>query len=149
MNVPIVCQKLEFDDLTFLKALISVYEEVFETGNFSMPSDRYLQGLLQREGLIFFAAILEGKVIGGLTAHVLPSVYFESAEVYVYDLAVQAGYQRKGIGRNLMASLGKYCGEQGYREIFVQADLVDQHALDFYQATGGQAERVVHFSYAL
>lgn len=149
MKEHMVYKRLKADDLPYLKTLIHVYEEVFEMERFAFPRDGYLQALLQREGLIFFVAMAEEKVIGGLTAHVLPSVYFESAEVYVYDLAVQSSYQRKGVGRNLMASLSKYCREQGYREIFVQADLVDQHALDFYRATGGQAERVVHFSYAL
>lgn len=149
MKERIVYQKLESNDLASLKALINVYEEVFEMENFTMPGDSYLQTVLLREALIFFVASVEKKVVGGLTAHVLPSVYFESAEVYVYDLAVQVAYQRQGVGKNLMASLSEYCKEQGYREIFVQADLVDQHAMDFYQATGGKAERVVHYVYSL
>lgn len=149
MKEHMVYKKLGSIDLPYLKALICIYEEVFEMESFTLPTDSYLQTLLQREGLVFFVAMLEEKVIGGLTAHILPSVYFESAEVYLYDLAVQVAYQRKGVGRKLMASLSEYCKEHGYKEIFVQADLVDQHAMDFYRATGGQAERVVHFTFAL
>lgn len=149
MKEYMVYKRLGSIDLPYLKALIRVYEEVFEMENFTLPSDSYLQTLLRRDGLMFFVAMFEGKVIGGLTAHVLPSVYFESAEVYIYDLGVKTSFQRKGVGRKLMASLSEYCKEQGYKEIFVQADLADQHAMDFYQATGGQAERVVHYSYAL
>lgn len=149
MKEHMVYKQLGSIDLPYLKALICIYEEVFEMENFTLPSDSYLQTLLQREGLLFFVATLEGNVVGGLTAHVLPSVYFESSEVYIYDLGVKTSYQRKGIGRKLMASLSDYCKAQGYKEVFVQADLVDQHAMDFYQATGGQAERVVHYSYSL
>lgn len=149
MKEYMVYKRLGSIDLPYLKALIRVYEEVFEMENFTLPSDSYLQTLLRRDGLMFFVAMFEGKVIGGLTAHVLPSVYFESAEVYIYDLGVKTSFQRKGVGRKLMASLSEYCKEQGYKVFFVQADLADQHAMDFYQATGGQAERVVHYSYAL
>jgi aminoglycoside 3-N-acetyltransferase I len=149
MKEHIVYQKLETNNLPYLKSLIEVYEEVFEMENFTLPADGYLQALLHREGLMFFVATLEGNVVGGLTAHVLPSVYFESAEVYIYDLGVKTSFQRKGIGKNLMASLSEYCKKRGDREIFVQADLVDQHAMDFYQATGGQTERVVHYNYSL
>lgn len=149
MKAPVDFRKLEVDDLLSLQALIHVYKEVFEMESFRPPGDGYLRALLQRDGLIFFVAMRDKRVIGGLTAHVLPSVYFESAEVYIYDLAVQKAYQRKGIGKALIDSLSRHCEGEGYREIFVQADLIDQHALDFYQATGGQAERVVHFTYAL
>ena len=149
MKTHLVYRKLELDDLPSLKALIHLYKEVFEMESFTLPGDSYLRTLLQREGLMFFVAMLEEKVIGGLTAHVLPSVYFASAEIYIYDLAVKTTYQRKGIGKNLIASLSEYCKERGYREIFVQADLEDQHALDFYKETGGKAERVVHYVYSL
>ena len=43
-------------------------------------------------------AVLDNVVVGGLTAHVLPSAYSASAEVYIYDLGVKAEMQRKGIG---------------------------------------------------
>lgn len=149
MEEHIVYRKLKTEDLPYLKALIHVYEEVFEMESFPLPGEDYLRALLQRDGLIFLVGILEEKVVGGLTAHVLPSVYDETAEIYIYDLAVRPVFQRRGIGRQLLSALSDYGKAQRYREIFVQADLVDQHALDFYQATGGQAESVVHFTYSL
>ena len=93
--------------------------------------------------------MIDKKVVGGLTAHVLPLTYFPSSEVYVYDLAVETEFQRKGIGRQLINSLKEYRAGLHFKEVFVQADLEDGHALEFYRATGGMAESVVHFSYAL
>ncbi len=145
----ITYKKLDSNDLPALRALISVYEEVFEMTNFQMPNLQYVQGLLEKESMIFFVAYSGSTVIGGLTAHILPSVYFSSSEVYIYDLAIQTQQQRKGIGKTLVHALKRYCSECGYKEIFVQADIEDQHALDFYRSTGGQAESVVHYSYAL
>jgi len=145
----VVYQKLGSKDLPSLKTLIEVYEEAFEMENFTMPGDAYLQTLLDREGLVFYVATAERQVIGGLTAHILPSVYFESAEVYIFDLGVKVAFQRRGIGKALIAALSDFCKEQRYREIFVQADMEDQHAMDFYQAIGGLPERVVHYTYPI
>jgi ribosomal protein S18 acetylase RimI-like enzyme len=142
-------KKLETGDLGCLTELVKLYEEVFEMKDFTLPEAQYLQSLLEKETVIFYAAMLDNKVIGGLTAHILPSTYFPSSEVYIYDLAVQTEFQRKGIGRQLISSLKEYCASLRLKEIFVQADLEDQHALDFYRATGGIAESVMHFSYAL
>ena len=142
-------KKLTDSDLHHLIALIRLYEDVFEMRNFIMPNHDYLQTLLHQESPFFVVALLDDVVIGGLTAHILPSTYFPSSEIYIYDLAVRTEHQRKGIGRELIASLKKYCASLGMKEIFVQADIEDQHALDFYNATGGAAERVIHFSYSL
>lgn len=142
-------KKLETEDLSRLTELIKVYEIVSEMKDFTLPEAPYLQGLLEKETMIFYAALLDEKVVGGLTAHVLPSTYFPSSEVYIYDLAVQTEFQRKGIGGQLINSLKEYCASLQLKEVFVQADLEDRHALDFYRATGGIAESVVHFSYEL
>ena len=142
-------KKLETEDLGYLTELIKVYEVVFEMKDFTLPAAQYLQSLLEKETVIFYAALIDKKVVGGLTAHVLSSTYFPSSEVYIYDFAVETAYQRKGIGRQLINSLKEYCASLRLKEVFVQADLEDRHALDFYQATGGIAESVVHFSYEL
>jgi ribosomal protein S18 acetylase RimI-like enzyme len=142
-------KKLEIGDLSHLTELIKVYEEVFEMEDFTLPNAQYLQSLLEKETVIFYVAITDIKVVGGLTAHILPSTYFPSSEVYIYDLAVETDFQRKGIGRELINSLKEYCASMQLKEIFVQADLEDRHAIEFYQATGGIAESVVHFSYEL
>jgi aminoglycoside 3-N-acetyltransferase I len=142
-------KKLEIADLDYLTKLIKLYEKVFEMEDFTLPDAEYLQSLLKKETVIFYVATIDKKVVGGLTAHILPSTYFPSSEVYIYDLAVETEFQRKGIGRELINSLKEYCASLRLKEIFVQADLEDRHALDFYRATGGIAESVVHFSYPL
>ncbi|MCA1637332.1 MAG: GNAT family N-acetyltransferase [Acidobacteria bacterium] len=142
-------KKLEIGDLGCLTELVKLYEQVFEMEDFALPAAQYLQSLLEKETVIFYVAMIDKKVVGGLTAHVLPSTYFPSSEVYIYDLAVETKFQRKGIGRRLINSLKEYCASLRLKEVFVQADLEDRHALDFYRATGGIAESVVHFSYEL
>src|SRR5690606_6080430 len=140
--------KLNADDLACLRDLIRLYALVFNE-KVSLPSDAYLQKLLEQPSVFFFVAQKDGRVVGGLTAHVLPSVYFSSNEVYVYDLAVETALQRQGIGAALMKELQHYCRSQGFREVFLQADTVDDYALRFYGKIGGRREDVVHYTFPL
>jgi aminoglycoside 3-N-acetyltransferase I len=97
MNVTF--RELTSSDINWLTSLIGVYETVFEMQAFHLPEASYLQTLLDNEQVIFYVACdEEGKVIGGLTAYMLPSVYYAASEVYIYDLAVEVEWQRKGVG---------------------------------------------------
>lgn len=150
MNKPLITyKKLSHADVSTLTELVKTYVDVFETENFSMPSKEYLQTLLDNDNIIFCVALSNNVLIGGLTAYLLPSVYYPSNQIYIYDLAVKQTMQRQGIGKAIITFLKNYCIELGYKEIYVQADLEDQHAIDFYNATGGHPEKVIHFSYDL
>lgn len=141
---------LEEGDLTKFVEVINLFVEVFEIGHFSLPTSDHLQGLLAKKDFMVFAAMFENKVVGGLTANVLDSYYSEKPLVYIYDLAVDCKYQKQGIGRELLATINKYCAHHNFEEVFVQADKADGYALDFYRSTlPTKEEEVVHFSYTL
>lgn len=142
-------KKLSAREIDRFEALVNVFEEVFGMENFLMPDSDYLEKLLKKEDFMVYVALFGEQVVGGLTAYVLPSYYFQSSEVYIYDLAVDAPFQRKGTGRKLIDAIKTDCKALGLKEVFVQADRVDQHAIGFYHATGGSAEDVVHFYYPL
>ena len=142
--------KLGSQDLDKFVALIQVFEAVFEMKNFTLPATEHLQNILSKPGFMVFVAEKEHEVIGGLTAYTLDQYYSEKPLAYIYDLAVKTAYQRQGVGKKLMAALTKYCYENGFEEVFVQADKVDDYALDFYRSTPiTNEEQVVHFTYSL
>lgn len=142
-------KKLNKLDLGEFIQLIRVFEDVFEMKDFKIPSEKYLLNQLENKDFMVFVAISGHQVLGGLTAYILRQYYTESPQVYIYDLAVKTDYQRKGIGKNLISGIIDYCRGEKMDEIFVQADLEDGYAIDFYRATGGKAEEVIHFSYPL
>ncbi|TGK50533.1 GNAT family N-acetyltransferase [Leptospira kanakyensis] len=142
-------KKLSSSELSQFIELIRVFEDVFEMKNFQMPSSYYLQTLLDRDDFFVFVSISQNQVIGGLTAYTLSQYYSEKPLVYIFDLAVLTKYQRQGIGKSLIEAINVYCKKMGAEEVFVQADLVDDYALDFYRATGGLPEEVIHFTYPL
>jgi aminoglycoside 3-N-acetyltransferase I len=145
----VTVKRLTGHDLSQFRELIVIYKDVFQMENFSLPSEQYLKSLIANSHFIAVTANFENSVIGGLTAYVLPSTYSESAEVYIYDLAVSASFQRRGIGRKIIEFFKQFCRENSYKTFFVQADLADEHAMEFYRNTGGAEERVVHYDYPL
>ncbi|GEO05212.1 hypothetical protein AAE02nite_28760 [Adhaeribacter aerolatus] len=142
-------KRLGKTDIDEFVALIRVFEDVFQMKNWKMPVRAYLQQLLEKDRFYVFVAISDNKVVGGLTAYTLDQYYSTRPLVYIFDLAVKTEFQRKGIGSRLIAEINDYCKQIGVEEVFVQADEVDDYALEFYRSTGGIAEKVVHFNYPL
>ncbi|WP_221390223.1 GNAT family N-acetyltransferase [Dyadobacter sp. NIV53] len=149
MNEDILIQRLHSKSIQHFTELIYVFEDVFEMKNFVIPNQRYLVQLLNEKNFHVFIALQKNKVIGGLTAYTLPAYYSESPSVYIYDLAVKTEFQRQGIGKMLITNVNDYCKSIGVEEVFVQADLEDAHAIEFYRSTGGLSENVIHFTYPL
>ncbi|RYE24822.1 MAG: GNAT family N-acetyltransferase [Sphingobacteriales bacterium] len=134
-------------DIDNFKAMLQVFENVFEMTGFNTPADAHLKDLLSQPNFLVFVAIHRGQMIGGLTAHILPSYYRTAPSVYIYDLAIKTEHQRKGFGKMLLEAVRSHARNSGYADVFVQAEGADTHALDFYRATGGEAQQVVHFTY--
>ncbi len=130
--------------------LINVFEDVFEMKNFSKPDNNYLQYVLTKPDFLTLVAKADKKVVGGLTVYILDQYYSTKPLAYIYDLAVSKEFQGQGIGKILIKYLTDYCRENGFEEVFVQADRIDNYALAFYRSTNATKEEdVIHFSYSL
>lgn len=142
---------LEESELEKFVALIGVFEAVFEMKEFRIPDRTHLQVLLSdRANFHVAVALMDNVVVGGLTAYTLRQYYSSRPLVYIYDLAVKSELQRQGIGRRLIDYVRGHFSSLGFEEVFVQADRVDTHAVDFYRKTNPTAEEdVLHFYYSL
>jgi aminoglycoside 3-N-acetyltransferase I len=110
-------------------------------------SQTYVERLLN-DGTFWALAAFDGdRPIGGLTAHAIPMTRSESTELFIYDVAVRSEYQRRGVGRHLIATLRRQAAEAGIAVLFVPADNEDEHALDFYRAIGGEPTPVTFFDF--
>ena len=110
-------------------------------------SDPYVDRLLQRDSFWAITAIEQGRVIGGLTAHVLPMTNAKRAELLIYDIAVAEAHQRRGIGGALIEAARREAASQGIEVVFVLADNQDEHALRFYQKLGAIGSPVTLFEW--
>ena len=79
--------RLAVSELRRAQELFLVMAGVFETPAEPL-SDRYLTHILARDDFWALAASIDGRIVGGLTAHTLPFTRAEVSEVFIYDLAV-------------------------------------------------------------
>lgn len=135
--------------LALTQRLFILLQQVFGAEHPIKVSEAYTQKLLANPVLVAFAAIVNNEPVGGLTGYISPMYNGEVSELYIYDIAVKPEFQRRAIGKQLIAFAKAYCGEKGMSAMYVQANAEDEHALDFYRSTKAKEEEVVHFTYTL
>lgn len=150
LNMSISIRHLTSSDLGYFKQLIEVFVNVFETPSFVMPNDQHLQQVLEQANFHVFVVLSEDVVVGGLTGHVLQQYYTTAPLFYIYDLGVAPDRQRQGLGRMLIQRLNAYCRTQGIEETYVQTELNDEQAVNFYRKTNPtEMLEVAYFAYRL
>jgi len=147
MNVKI--EKLNHTDIEKFTELIFLFEDVFEMKDFKIPPREHLEQLLNKQDFFVFVALLNDRVVGGLTSYIMQQYYSTAPLVYIFDLAVKQDVQYRGIGKKLIAGNNEYCRSIGAEAVMVQADEADDHAIKFYRSTGATGENVIHFDYLL
>lgn len=149
-DLKIEIELLSGDDSDKMLQLLSVFEMTFNMENFKPPSHTYIKQLLLKDNFLAVVAIIEGRVIGGLTIYTLEQYYSEKPLAYIFDLAVLPEFQRGRIGTRLIRFTIDFLAQKGFEEVFVQADKIDDYALKFYRSTGPTDEEdVIHFYYRL
>jgi ribosomal protein S18 acetylase RimI-like enzyme len=135
------------EDIVSYRAAMTLFGRAFEdqgTYHDAPPPDAYVRELLARDTFILLTAEENGRVVGALAAYILPKFEQVRAEVYIYDLAVDADYRRRGIATALIESLKVEAAGRNAWVIYVQADYGDDPAIALY-AKVGVREDVMHF----
>lgn len=83
---------------------------------------------------------MNNKLVGFLTAHRLQRFDTRKAEVLLYEIGVLPKYQKRGIGKALLAELKKWAKEVGADEIWVLTAQSNKAAIALYTASGGSVE---------
>ena len=133
-------------DAASLRQLNSMFARAFDEPQTYVPepSEAYVRRVLGREQVIALVATAEGEVVGGLVAYVLDKLEQERSEIYVYDLAVDEDFRRRGIATGLLAEVQRIAARPGAWVVFVQADYGDDPAIALYDGLGAR-EEVLHF----
>ncbi len=150
MVSPIEIKLLEAYDLAHMKKLLQVFEVAFEHPHLMMANDQKLTELLNNDSFKAIVALQNHEVIGGLTLFLLDSYYSGKRMAYLYDLAVLPQFQRQGIGRALVGFGQTYCKQNQIEEMFVQAEMEDEHAIAFYRNLQPNSELgCIQFAYPI
>jgi len=134
-------------DVPSMRQVLSLFGRAFadlETYTGNQPDGDYLARLLDTDTFVAIGAFLGETVVGGLAAYVLPKFEQVRAEFYIYDLAVDEPYRRRGIATTMIEQLKHIAAARGAHVIFVQADYGDEAAIQLYSKLG-QREDVMHF----
>jgi aminoglycoside 3-N-acetyltransferase I len=127
--------------------MLRMFGEAFgepDTYTAAQPDDAYLKQLLSSSTFIAIAALDGSDVVGGIAAYVLPKFEQARTELYIYDLAVDEGYRRRGVATAMIEELKKVAVARGVYVIYVQADYGDDAAIALYTKLGVR-EDVLHF----
>ena len=142
---------LSASDVAMMRDMLGMFGTAFDdvpTYTAHQPDDAYLQRQLSDDHFIAVAALAEGKVVGGLAAYVLPKFEQARSEVYIYDLAVDEAFRRRGVATALIREVQRVAAEKGAYVVFVQADYEDEPAVALYSKLGIR-EDVLHFDLPL
>ena len=139
--------RLQKGDIDLMQGVLDLFGEVFDehdTYAGARPDQDYLERLLGGDVFVALAALVHGRVVGALAAYVLPKFEQPRGELYIYDLAVDAAYRRRGIATALIGEARAIAAERGCHVVFVQADHGDDPAISLYTKLG-RREDVLHF----
>jgi aminoglycoside 3-N-acetyltransferase I len=139
-------RKLDANEIELAQSVFAMMACVFEEGAPS-ASREHVAALLGRSDFIVIAGLFNGHPIAGLTAFVVPLTRSETAELFVYDIAVAPAYQRQGVGRRLMQEVRNIAAAAGLATTWVPAENDDGHAIDFYRSIGGKPMAVTIFTF--
>jgi len=135
------------DDIALYRGAMALFGKAFEDPESyggAPPPDAYVRGLLGRDTFILLMAQEGARVVGALAAYVLPKFEQARSEIYIYDLAVDADYRRRGIATALIERLKAEAALRNAWVVYVQADYGDDPAIALYAKIGAR-EDVMHF----
>jgi aminoglycoside 3-N-acetyltransferase I len=140
-------QTLSGNDIDVMRQMLAMFGDAFgerATYTASQPSDAYLEELLSSGTFVALAAMSGSNVVGGLAAYFLRKFEQARTEIYIYDLAVDEAFRRRGVATALIEELKKIAVAKGAYVIYVQADHGDDAAIALYTKLGVR-EDVLHF----
>ncbi len=135
------------EDLVWFNGMLDCMGAAFEdqeTYDSKRANTAYVQDLLASDSFIAVVALNDDVVIGGLAAYELKKFEQQRSEIYIYDLAVAAEFRQRGIATRLIEALQPIAKQRGAWVIYVQADYIDEPAVNLYTKLG-QREEVLHF----
>ena len=133
-HIPLTIQRLTSVDDTLAAQLNPLFDEGKEWD--AEQGRRFLQDVNN----LFLLARWDGHPCGFLTAHRLQRFDRRRAEVLLYEIGVDEGFRRRGVGAALIAEVRRWAKEVGADEVWVLTDAGNGAAMALYATTGGQED---------
>ena len=128
-------------DIALAREVNTVFGEVFqepEEYTDNPPPDEWLANLLGNPGIYVIAAIFSRRVVGAIVCYEFDKLERAVREVYVYDIGVLSGYQRRGVATALMDKARRIAATRNVSVLYVQAMQNNTDAIAFHSSVGTQ-----------
>jgi aminoglycoside 3-N-acetyltransferase I len=105
------------------------------------PDPGAVRAYLADDRNVFLIAYDEAEAVGFLRGTSLGQLKSSRRQMFLYEVAVEAAYRRRGIATQLVRELIQYCQAHGFEEMFVFTDDPANVAAErLYRATGAVTE---------
>lgn len=125
-------QRLTAGDTTRFLACSHLFDEPLD----AVAAERYLAA---PENAVFIAYIGD-EPAGFVRGTILHQVSTTRRQMFLYEIAVDERFQRRGAGRALVKAISELAREEGCAEMFVFTNRSNAPAMRLYQSTGAITE---------
>lgn len=146
----VTIRRLGADDVALARAMNALFAEAFDDPDSYRRGpldDAWIAQTLARDSVVALVAMAGERVVGAAVAYELDKLEQCRRELYLYDLAVDEGFRRRGIATAIIDALRAHAAARGAWTMFVQADDGDDPAIALYTKLG-RREAVLHFDIA-
>jgi len=89
---------------------------------------------------VLLLAFEGNEPVGFLRATELAQLTSRRRQMFLYEIGVDEGFRRRGVGKALVNALLTDCRARGFAEVFVLTDPANVAAVALYRATGAVTE---------
>jgi ribosomal protein S18 acetylase RimI-like enzyme len=103
--------------------------------------------LLDDPRTLFLVALDGGAPVGFVLAYELPRRHGHAVTLCIYEVDVDAAWQRRGVATRLLRELEGIARRAGIAEAFVLTDPDNVAAMELYRSVGGVPQAVVEWDF--
>lgn len=142
-------KKLLPTDVALAKALIEAWHTNDGATQVIYPREKYLSKILHKKSFHTYVALVNDKVVGGLTAYEMDMFDTEETEMFLFEIGVNKAVRQQGIATTLIEALKQTCLKKNITTIFVATSIDNEIAKKLYANTGGALEVISFYTYTL
>ena len=143
-------RRLQSEDYAFLASAIQtlVPEDERDGG---VASEAHLRRALANTACYFIVCLIDSGPVGYLSAFRFPAIDDDNFQVYLYDIIVDEGHRRTGIGSRMIEELKRQCRADGADHIWLGTSLENEAAQKTFERTGARrvSETYIEYVYPL
>ena len=95
-----IIKKLQPADVSQAQELIKIWQEDGFAAKATIPGNDYLHQLMAGGNFHVIVAVVNGRVVGGVTAYELTMFDKQEKEMFLYDIAVSREHRNKNIAKH-------------------------------------------------